>query len=145
MPYTNNRNGIYVTNSSGGTIAHGVPSIKSGIAGIAIKQKPVSWSAGLSAQNQIADAEVYLLQVHGEVQLGTASGESANGTSWAVGDKVYLAAASTTSGVTTCAASTTNTGTFLGRVTETPSSPAINSTYRVPAAKIRVDLDLKVV
>jgi hypothetical protein len=145
MPYTNKRNGIYVTNGSAGTIAHGVPAVNSGIAGIAIKQKATTWSAGLAAANQIAASEVFLLQTHGEVQIGTASGESANGTSWAVGDKVYLAAAVTASGVTTHVASTTNTGTFLGRVTETPTSPAINSTYRVPANKVRVDLDLKVV
>lgn len=144
MPYTNTRRGIYVTNSTGGTIKHGIPAIVNGVGGVAIKQKPRSWSEGLAVADKISDGEVYFLQSHGEVQVGTASGEAANGLTLSVGTKVYIAAASTTDGVTTYALSTSSSGnTYFGRVTETPSSPTVNSTVRVPADKVRIDLDLK--
>ena len=144
MPYTNTRRGVYVTNSTEGTIKHGIPAIVNGVGGIAIKQKPRSWSEGLSVADKIDEGEVYFLQTHGEVQVGTASGEAANGLTLSVGTKVYIAAASTTDGVTTYALSTSaSSTTYFGRVTETPTSPAHNSTYRVPAGKVRIDLDLK--
>lgn len=145
MPYTNKRNGVYVTNGTAGTYAHGVPVVVSGLAGIAIKQKARAWSDGLSNQAKIDANEVFLLQTHGEIQVGTATGEAANGVTWAVGDLAYAATTATVaSGVSTHAVTKTNTGTPLGRVTETPTSPSINSTSRVPANKIRIDLDLKV-
>jgi len=144
MPYTNSRHGVYVTNGTGGTIKHGIPAIVNGVVGIAIKQKPRSWSEGLVVADQIDDGETFFLQAHGEVQVGTATGEAANGLSLSVGTKVYLAAASTTDGVTTYALSTSaSSTTYFGRVTETPTSPSINATARVPANKVRIDLDLK--
>jgi len=144
MPYTNSRQGVYVTNGTGGTIKHGIPAIVNGVVGIAIKQKARSWSEGLTVADKIDDAEVFFLQAHGEVQVGTATGEAANGLTLTVGTKVYLAAASTTSGVTTFALSTSaSSTTYFGRVTETPTSPTVNATVRVPANKVRIDLDLK--
>lgn len=144
MPYTNSRQGVYVTNGTGGTIKHGIPAIVNGVVGVAIKQEARSWSEGLAVADKIDDAEVFFLQAHGEVQVGTATGEAANGLTLAVGTKVYLAAASTTSGVTTFALSTSaSSTTYFGRVTETPTSPTVNATVRVPANKVRIDLDLK--
>lgn len=143
MPYTNTRRGIYVTNSTGGTIKHGVPAVVNGVVGVAIKQKPRSWSDGLAGQDKIDDGEVYLLNTHGEIQVGTGAGEPADGLNLSVGDEVYVADADETDGVTTYAVTTDNTDTYLGRVTETPESPEHNGTVRVPANKVRIDLDLR--
>jgi hypothetical protein len=149
MPYTNTRRGIY-TSFSSGSIKHGIPVILSnGAAGIASKQKARAWSDGLTNQAVIDASETFFLQTHGEVQVGTASGEAGNGDSTNLlaatpGTKVYIAPVSTSSGVSTWAVTTVSTSnTFLGRITETPSSPAVNATNRVPAAKVRIDLDAR--
>ena len=145
MPSTiNKRRGIYVNNGNSGTLKHGIPVVAAaGIAGIAIKQTPRKWSDGFAVQNLIDVSEDYFAITHGEVEVKTGSGEAGNGVTWAVGDLAYVAAASTTSGVTTFAVNKTSAGgTLLGRVTETPTSSKGSS--RVPANTIRVDLDLKV-
>lgn len=149
MPYTNQKRGIY-TSHAAGSVKHGIPvATSSGAVGIAVKQKPRKWSDGLSTQDVIDANEVFFLQTHGEVQVGTASGEAGNGDSSALlaatpGTKVYIAAVSTTSGVSTWAVTTVSTSnTYFGRITETPTSPTVNATTRVPANKIRVDLDAK--
>lgn len=132
MPYQRPNPADYVTNGESGTIAHGSPVKEDGFVGIAVKQKAVSWSEGLAAQALIQPGEQYLILTKGEVQVDTVSG-------LAKGDKVYIAAASTTSGVTTFALTEVATSnTPFGVVTE-----VVGDGRGVPTGKVRIDLDKK--
>lgn len=132
MPVNRPGNIYYTTNDESGSLEHGQLVVADEIVGVAIKQKPVSWKLGLADQAVIAVNEKYALITKGIVEVTIAIG------SFAKGDDVYLAAASTTDGVTTFALSETNTGTPVGRVVEVPGDGR-----GVPTGRIRIDLDKK--
>ena len=131
MPVNRPGNIYYTTNDETGSLEHGQLVIADEIVGVAIKQKSVSWKLGLADQALIAVGEKYALITKGIVEVPLVGG-------LAKGDDVYLAAASTTDGVTTFALSETATGTRVGRVVE-----VVGDGRGVPAGKVRIDLDKK--
>lgn len=132
MPVNRPGKAYYATNDTGGTIKHGDPVIFDNIPGIAVKQKVVSWTEGLAAQALIQDSEDFLIIDKGVVQIPIEGG-------YAKGDALYIAAASTTSGVTTFDVTETAGGnTPFGRVVEVPGDGR-----GVPTGFCRVDLDAK--
>lgn len=131
MPYNRPGNIFYTNNDSNGSLEHGQLVVFEGRVGVAIKQKAVSWKLGLADQNLIADNEDFAMIVKGIVQVPEVSG-------FAVGDDVYIAAASVSNGVTTFATSETSTGnTKVGRVVE------IEGERGTPTNMVRIDLDAK--
>lgn len=132
MPYNRPGKAHYTTNDTGGTIAHGDPVVFDGIPGIAVKQKVVSWTEGLAAQNLIQDDEDFVMIVKGIVEVPAEGG-------FATGDALYLAAASTTNGVTTFnVTETVGSNTPFGRIVEVEGDGR-----GVSADIVRVDLDAK--
>lgn len=124
MPANRHVPGVYVTNGSGGNYTHGQPVVEGKFVGVAVKQKSTGWSAGLSAQAQIANGEKYYLITKGEVTVNNVAG-------FAKGDAIYI----TSGNVLT----ETNTGnTPFGRVVETTAE-----NRGVPTGKVRIDLDIK--
>lgn len=125
MPYS--RPGLvkYVTNTSGGNIAHLAPVSQSGAVGQAIKQKAPDPVAGLVNPQQIANGEDFIVLVKGVVQVA-----NTGITGVAKGDAVYITAANA---LTT----TVGTNAKFGRVV------SIAGQRGTPAAMVRIDLDGK--
>jgi hypothetical protein len=125
MPYERPGQGHYTTATKATT--HGALVVEDSVVGIAIKQKAVSWQAGLAAQNQIGIGEAFHIRTKGVRQVPFLAG-SVKGTS------LYII---TATNVLTASAQTAPTGYKVGKVVE------VQGQRGTPTGFMRVDLDLK--
>jgi hypothetical protein len=122
MPVNRPGAGVYVTNGST-VLTHGQPVTSSNYVGVAVKQKVVPWSSGLSPQAEIASGEDYFIITKGLVQVTHVSG-------FAKGDAVYITSANVLT-------ETASGNTKYGRVHE------VQTARGTPSGKVRIDLDAK--
>ncbi len=122
MPYERPGQGYYTQATK--LTNHGAPCTEDGIVGVAIKQKAVSWQAGLAAQNQIGIGEQFHIRTKGIRQVPFVSGA-------VKGAAIYITAA------TNALTATASGNLKYGRVVE------VQGQRGTPTGFMRVDLDLK--
>lgn len=125
MPYERPGQGHYTTATKATT--HNALVVEDAVVGIAVKQKSVSWQAGLSAQNQIAIGEAFHIRTKGVRQVPFVAG-------CVKGTPLYIV---TATNAATTTAQTAPTGYKVGRVVE------VQGQRGTPTGQMRVDLDLK--
>lgn len=123
MPYNRPGPGVYVTNSSGGTIQHGAPCLIDNFAGVAVKQQTPPWTQGYQVPALIEDGEPFFIITKGVVQVPNADISSA-----AKGDDVFVSADGTLG---------TSGDAPFGRVVEVAGERG------TPQDQVRIDLDIK--